>query len=76
MICCGLQSNVFDLLVNVRLFRIVLSADLENMFFSLKVTSEPGCFQMILYRFHPKDSIEIYKCQQLSFGLKRLIFLL
>ena len=66
----NLQTNIFDLLINFRLFATAISADLEKMFFQLKVIPEHRRFQRILFRFESTKRIDIYEFERVSFGLK------
>lgn len=69
---CGpnLQSKIFQLLLNFRLFEIAISADIEKMFFSIKVAHDHRRFQRILYRFQGGGPIETFEFGRVPFGLK------
>ncbi|KAI5633583.1 putative peptidase (DUF1758) domain-containing protein [Phthorimaea operculella] len=66
----NLQSNIFDLLINFRLFILAFSADLEKMYFQLKVKPEHQTLQRILYRFNTQSPIDVYQFDRVAFGLK------
>ena len=51
----NLQSKIFNLLINFRLFRVAISADIEKMFFSIKVAPEHRSLLRILYKFRSEE---------------------
>ncbi|XP_052737425.1 uncharacterized protein LOC112046303 [Bicyclus anynana] len=65
----NLQSNIFDLLLNLRLYSVALSADVEKMYFRIKLKPEDHRYQRILYRFDSNDPIDTYEFNCVSFGL-------
>ncbi|XP_045778202.1 uncharacterized protein LOC123876110 [Maniola jurtina] len=65
----NLQANIFDLLINLRLFSIALSADIEKMYFQIKLAPDDHRYQRILYRFDTSDRIETYEFNCVSFGV-------
>ncbi|KOB75192.1 hypothetical protein OBRU01_04287 [Operophtera brumata] len=65
----NLQTNIFDLLINLRLFSIALSADIEKMFFQLNLNPRHHSFQRILFRFNSDEPIATYAFSRIAFGL-------
>nr|XP_037867586.1 uncharacterized protein LOC110385559 isoform X1 [Bombyx mori]XP_037867587.1 uncharacterized protein LOC110385559 isoform X2 [Bombyx mori]XP_037871009.1 uncharacterized protein LOC119629396 isoform X1 [Bombyx mori]XP_037871010.1 uncharacterized protein LOC119629396 isoform X2 [Bombyx mori] len=58
---CGknLQGNLFDIIVNFRLFIVALSADIRQMFLCIGIRESDRRFQRFLYRFsYRMDSSE------------------
>lgn len=66
----NLQGNLFNIIVNFRLFSIALSSDIRQMFPSIGVRETDRRFQRILYRFSPQDPLQVYEFNRVVFGLK------
>lgn len=66
----NLQGNLFDIIVNFRLFSIALSADIRQMFLCIGVNECDRRFQRILYRFSPQEPLKVYEFNRVCFGLK------
>lgn len=66
----NLQGDLFQIILNFRLFAIALSADCRQMFLQIAVREKDCRFQRILYRFNPNDSITIYEFKRVCFGLR------
>ncbi|CAF4750853.1 unnamed protein product [Pieris macdunnoughi] len=66
----NLQGNLFHIIVNFRLFRIALSADIRQMFLSIGVRPCDRRFQRILYRFSSQEPLKVYEFNRVFFGLK------
>lgn len=66
----NIYSDLFIILINFRLFKIGISADIRKMFRQILVRSEDRKFQKILWRFNPQDSISSYTLNTVTFGLK------
>ncbi|KAL0883918.1 hypothetical protein ABMA27_015986 [Loxostege sticticalis] len=66
----NLQGNLFSIIVNFRLFRIALSADIRQMFLCIGIRSCDRRFQRILYRFSPDEPLKVYQFNRVCFGLK------
>lgn len=68
---CGpnIQSNIFNLLLNFRLFGIALTADIEKMYFSIKVLPEHRRFLRVLYRFEESNPVSVYEFSSLPMGI-------
>nr|XP_049705643.1 uncharacterized protein LOC126056487 [Helicoverpa armigera] len=66
----NLQGNLFNIIVNFRLFLIALSADIRQMFLSIEIRESDCRFQRILYRFSPKEPLKVYEFNRVVFGLK------
>ncbi|XP_060810506.1 uncharacterized protein LOC132904364 [Amyelois transitella] len=65
----NLQTSIFDLLLNLRMFSVALSADIEKMYFQLKLTPTHHAFQRILYRFDSRSDIDTFEFNRVSFGI-------
>lgn len=74
---CGtnLQANIFDILINLRLFKYTLSADVEKMFFQVALHNDHHKFQRIFFRFQNNEPISTYEFTRVSFGTKASPFL-
>lgn len=66
----NLQGNLFNIIVNFRLFPIALSADIRQMFLSIGVRECDRRFQRILYRFSPQQPLQVFEFNRVVFGLK------
>lgn len=65
----NLQNNIFELLINLRLFSTVLTADVEKHYFQINLTPEHHAFQRILFRFDSEQPIDTYNFPVVSFGV-------
>lgn len=66
----NLQGNLFNIIVNFRLFSIALSSDVRQMFLSIGIRECDRRFQRILYRFSPQEPLKVYEFNRVVFGLK------
>lgn len=66
----NLQGNLFNIIVNFRLFSIALSADIRQMFLCIGIRECDRRFQRILYRFSPDEPLKVYQFNRVCFGLK------
>ncbi|XP_059051278.1 uncharacterized protein LOC131846078 [Achroia grisella] len=71
----NLQRNLFDIIVNFRLFSVALSADIRQMFLCIRIRESDRRFQRILYRFSPDEPLQAYQFNRVCFGLKSSPFL-
>lgn len=64
-----LQTDIFVVLLNFRLFQIALTADIRQMY--RQIVMEQSCrrYQRILWRFSVEDPIEIYELNCVVFGV-------
>lgn len=65
----NLQNNIFELLINLRMFSTALTADIEKMYFQILLKPEHHSLQRILYRFRPDSKIRIFQFNRVSFGV-------
>ena len=65
----NLQNNIFNLLLNLRIYPIALSADIEKMYFQIKLKNEHHPFQRILFRFNSDDKMSTFQFNRVSFGI-------
>lgn len=65
----NLQSDLFLILLNFRLFPIAMCADVEQMYMRIKVHKEFHKFQRILYRFDTSAPIQLFEFKRVCFGL-------
>lgn len=66
----NLQGDLFTILLNFRLFKITLSADIRQMYLRIGIRPEDRCFQQFLYRFNPQEPIAVYQFNRVCFGVK------
>lgn len=66
----NLQTDLFLLLLNFRLFPIALTADIKQMYLQLEVNPTHRKFLKILFRFKADDKLKTFQFNRLPFGLK------
>jgi hypothetical protein len=64
----NLQSDLFSLLLNFRLFAI--TADIKQMYLRIGVKEEHQKYLKILYRFNDDESVRIFQFKCVPFGLR------
>nr|CAI5825781.1 unnamed protein product [Callosobruchus analis] len=69
---CGpkLQTNIVALLLNFRLFKVAVTADIRQMFRQIKVIPEHWRFQRLLWRFKPESEVQVCELTVVAFGMK------
>ncbi|XP_052741850.1 uncharacterized protein LOC128198806 [Bicyclus anynana] len=72
---CNLQAEIFNILINVRLFKIAFFADVKQMYLCIEVLPAHRKFQRILFRFSNNEPLEIYEFNRVTFGLRSSPFL-
>lgn len=65
-----LQADLFNILLNFRLFCVAVSADVKSMYLRIGIRSQDRSLQRILYRFNEEEELQIYQFSVLPFGLK------
>lgn len=65
-----LQVDIVKMFLNFRLFKIVLIADLCQMYRQIRMNPQDQRFQRILWRFSENDSVNIYELTTVTFGVK------
>ncbi|XP_074037221.1 uncharacterized protein [Leptinotarsa decemlineata] len=65
-----LQTDIFSLLLNFRLFRIAVTADIRRMYHQIKLVNYHWRFQRLLWRFSPDEPVQVYEFNRLAFGVK------
>lgn len=71
----NLQSDIFVLLINFRLFEVALAADIKQMYLRILLQPEHRKYQKILFRFDPSQPIREFQFNRVAFGLKCSPFL-
>lgn len=66
----NLQGDLFNIILNFRLFAIALSADCKQMFLQIVMQSRDRRYQRILYRFDPEEPLAVYEFNRVCFGIK------
>jgi hypothetical protein len=64
-----LQNNIVELLVNLRMFSTAITADIEKMYFQVKLSPNHHKYQRILFRFDPNSPIDVYQFNRVCFGV-------
>nr|CAI5826090.1 unnamed protein product [Callosobruchus analis] len=69
---CGpkLQTDIVALLLNFRLFKVAVTADIRQMFRQIKVIPEHWRFQRLLWRFKPESEVQVFELTVVAFGMK------
>ncbi|GFS92152.1 integrase catalytic domain-containing protein [Trichonephila clavipes] len=70
-----LQRDIFGILLNFRIPRIVFTADIEKMFRQILVADEDQKYQQILWRNNSNENIHTYKLKTVTCGLASASFL-
>lgn len=65
-----LQADLFNILLNFRLFSVAVSADVKAMYLRIGIRPEDRSLQRILYRFREDEELQSYEFSVLPFGLK------
>ncbi|XP_063828959.1 uncharacterized protein LOC135078291 [Ostrinia nubilalis] len=66
----NLQSDLFLLLIDFRIFPVAVTADVKQMFLRVSVNEHHRKYLKILFRFDPQEPIRTYQFSSLPFGLK------
>ncbi|GFT28817.1 integrase catalytic domain-containing protein [Trichonephila clavipes] len=70
-----LQRDIFEILLNFRIPRIVFTADIEKMYRQILVADEDQKYQQILWRNNSSENIRTYKLKTVTYGLALASFL-
>lgn len=70
-----LQRDLFDIILNWRVFRYALTADVEKMYRQVKVIEDDQLYQYILWRENKSDPIKEYKLTTVTYGTASAPFL-
>lgn len=63
-----LQQDLFSILTRFRKHKIVLTADIEKMYFQIWLHPEQRDFQRFFWRTVENDNIEVYRVKKVTFG--------
>ncbi|GFY07772.1 integrase catalytic domain-containing protein [Trichonephila clavipes] len=69
-----LQRDIFEILLNFRIPRIVFTADIEKMYCQILVADEDQKYQQILWRNNSSENIRTYKLKTVTYGLASASF--
>jgi hypothetical protein len=75
MIGPKVQDDLFDMVQQFRLHRIVMSADVEKMYQQVWVHADDRCLQRILWRKTPDQPINTYELNTVTYGTAAAPFL-
>lgn len=64
-----LQDDIFDILVRLRKYAVIITADVEKMFRQVWVAEEDQDLQRILWRFNPDEPIGHFKLNTITYGM-------
>ncbi|GFW71961.1 uncharacterized protein TNCV_4788501 [Trichonephila clavipes] len=70
-----LQRDIFEILLNFRIPKIVFTADIEKMYRQILVADEDQKYQQILWRNNSNENIRTYKLKTVIYGLASASFL-
>ncbi|GFW52531.1 uncharacterized protein TNCV_404591 [Trichonephila clavipes] len=70
-----LQRDIFEILLNFRIPRIVFTADIEKMYCQILVADEDQKYQQILWRNKSNENNRTYKLKTVTYGLASASFL-
>ncbi|XP_039969957.1 uncharacterized protein LOC120781801 [Bactrocera tryoni] len=63
-----LQRDIFDIFLKWRLWKVVITADVEKMFRQIKIAEKDREYHRILWRESPLNKIEEYKLTTVTYG--------
>ncbi|XP_036317930.1 uncharacterized protein LOC118732911 [Rhagoletis pomonella] len=63
-----LQRDVFDIILKWRLWKVVITADVEKMFRQIKISEKDRVYHRILWREYPSNKIEEYELTTVTYG--------
>ncbi|GFV30395.1 uncharacterized protein TNCV_98701 [Trichonephila clavipes] len=69
-----LQRDIFEILLNFRIPRIVFTADIEKMYRQILVADEDQKYQQILWRNNSSENIRTNKLKTVTYGLASASF--
>ncbi|XP_071051383.1 uncharacterized protein [Onthophagus taurus] len=70
-----IQSDLFDIVVRMRMHPIVITADAEKMYRMILIHKTQRDFQRILWRYDPNDEIKPYRLNTVTYGTSSASFL-
>ncbi|XP_011169928.2 uncharacterized protein LOC105202933 [Solenopsis invicta] len=70
-----LQSDLFSLIIQFRCFKYVLCADIEKMYRQILISDEQRALHSILWREDPKEEIQEFELNTVTYGTKSASFL-
>ena len=65
-----LQTDLFNIIMRFRRFKVTLSADISQMFTNIKLTEEASQFCRFLFRENPDEMLKVFLFVRVIFGLK------
>ena len=68
MVGPSIQEDLVSIITRFRCFRYALTADIEQMYWKIRVASEDCLYQKILWRNSPQEPIQIYSLNTVTFG--------
>ena len=71
MVGFKLQDDIFDILIQFRFFKIVMSADVAKMYRQVKLNEKPRDYHRNLWWFSPKENVHTYRMTRITFGVAR-----
>ena len=70
-----LQKDIYDIILKWRLWKYVVTADVEKMYRQIKVAEKDQGYQHILWRENRKEAIKEYKLTTVTYGTASAPFL-
>ncbi|XP_050340313.1 uncharacterized protein LOC126766604, partial [Bactrocera neohumeralis] len=70
-----LQKDIVDIIVKWRMWRYVMSADVEKMYRQIKIREEDQEYQYIVWRENPQEKIKEFKLTTVTYGTAAAPFL-
>ncbi|XP_044742314.1 uncharacterized protein LOC123304708, partial [Chrysoperla carnea] len=65
-----LQTDIFDILLNFRLFQFAMTSDVKQMYRQIELCPPHRKYQCILWRFSDEEPIQICQLTTVAFGVK------
>lgn len=70
----NLQGDLFQILLNFRLFAVAMTADCRQQFLQIAIRECDRRYQCILYRFNPQDPLTLFQFKRVCFGLASSVY--
>ena len=67
---CGptLQRDIFDILINFRQYKYVMTADVSKMYRQILIHNDIKKYHRIFWRFNPDESLKCFELQTVTYG--------
>ena len=71
MVGFKLQDDIFDILIQFRFSKIVMSADVAKMYRQVKLNEKPRDYHRLLWWLSPKENVHTYRMTRVPYGVAK-----